>query len=563
MFFMDSSGGREMTLIAKNPVPLWGRASPKQKKQPRKRSQSVPILDQSNLMGIAQKVHVRLANELLEAKALLAQERERSATMRAELGRGDTQPRASMSGSLANLHFLSLRSPAHANPEEQTAQGATEMLSPQPGRLSPMKASSRPSHTHPNPTRYASPPRADARSAHARGRGLDPITSVSRTATWRLQNQWLGGLRWREVANEESQNEGIDAHVHDGQEVDTSASHAAKRRLDQRLAELEAFAGGGGSRPQHLSSSPSPKGNRPALSNVIESRAASEAHVAGVKRARLQAFQECFNELVSTFRIYSPLLSRVKREFDALIDAFEACIDDVTARKVEPVATQTSALQELVSSSEKLIEDLERQIHALEIEAQQREDQVKHLTQTNSEMKTMVSTRQIQSRRGDQDFIKQSMRNDTLTMQIKELQSFRAKQSSTRQQIHKSQQASLALQQEETRFQEEEAELQSELTMTEAEVVERYTNLRQLVQQHCAQTGETWSEVDLERVLLESEGVGDKPTSEELFASILCSTPGKAKMGRTKSLFVRMMPHAEDADAATLDAAAPPEGAHR
>jgi hypothetical protein len=426
-----------------------------------------------------------------------------------------------------------------------------------------MKASSRPSHTHPNPTRYASPPRADTRSAHARGRGLDPITSVSRTATWRLQNQWLGGLRWREFANVEARNEFIDAHVDDGQEseaVEMAGSHAAKRLLDQRLAELVAFAGGRRSHPQHTSSSPSPQGNRLALSNVNKSRndSDSEAHISGVQRARLQAFQECFDELISKFRVYSPLLSRVKREFDALIDAFEACIDDVTARKVEPVAMQTSALQELVSSSERLIEDLERQIHELEIEAQQREDQVKCLAQTNNEMKTMVSTRQIQSRRSDQDFIKQSIRNDTLTMQIKELQSFRKKQSSTKQQIHKSQQAILALEQEARRLQEEEAELQSELVVMDAECVERYTNLRQLVQLHGAQTGETWTEVDLERVLLESEGVGAKPTNEQLFASILCSTPGKAKLGRTKSLLARLMPPAEDAEAATPESTTPP-----
>ena len=83
---------------------------------------------------------------------------------------------------------------------------------------------------------------------------------------------------------------------------------------------------------------------------------------------------------------------------------------------------QTDALKTLISSSDKLVADLQIQIHKLEREAEHREGRVKKLTQGNSEMKTMVNTRQIQSRRSDQDFIKQSMRNDTLTMQILELQ---------------------------------------------------------------------------------------------------------------------------------------------
>jgi hypothetical protein len=34
------------------------------------------------------------------------------------------------------------------------------------------------------------------------GRSLDPTTGVTRTATWRLQNQWGGGLNWREFPSD-------------------------------------------------------------------------------------------------------------------------------------------------------------------------------------------------------------------------------------------------------------------------------------------------------------------------------------------------------------------------
>ena len=129
------------------------------------------------------------------------------------------------------------------------------------------------------------------------------------------------------------------------------------------------------------------------------------------------------------------------------------------------------------------------------------------------------------------------------------LQGFRAKQSSTKQQIHKSQQAIQALEQEAKSLQEDEALLTRKLARTEADAVERYERLRQLVQQHCAQTGETWSEDDLERVLLEDEGVhkGAKSTNAELFFAILpaAGRPEKPKLGRTKSLFSHLNPHVE------------------
>ena len=241
---------------------------------------------------------------------------------------------------------------------------------------------------------------------------------MTRSATWRLQNQWLGGLRWREFASEETFGENSAAPQQDSSGMDIAGSLEAAKALDRRLAELEVVAGCEVSAKHGASCSRSPhEENR-----LLQTPTASEAHVAGVKRARLQAFQECFDELISRFRLYSPLLSRVKREFDALIDAFEACIDDVTARKVDPAAMQTEALKTLISSSDKLVADLQVQIHKLEREAEHREGRVKKLTQENNEMKTMVSTRQIQSRRSDQDFIKQSMRNDTLTMRILELQ---------------------------------------------------------------------------------------------------------------------------------------------
>ena len=159
---MDSSGGREMTLIAKKPIlPSWGGiGSPKQTKQPRKRSQSAPVaIDQSYLMGIAHKVQIRLASELQEASALLSQEKERSAAMKAEIDGGSDQ----QGGSFSSAHFDPLpRSPASvcldntadtswSNPQSVTAGGQSSSL----------KVSGHLRHSQPNPTRYASPPRAD------------------------------------------------------------------------------------------------------------------------------------------------------------------------------------------------------------------------------------------------------------------------------------------------------------------------------------------------------------------------------------------------------------------
>ena len=92
--------------------------------------------------------------------------------------------------------------------------------------------------------------------------------------------------------------------------------------------------------------------------------------------------------------------------------------------------------------------------------------------------------------------------------------------------------------------------------------MERYERLRQLVQQHCAQTGETWSEDDLERVLLENEGVHTeaKPTNAQLFSAILPAAGrlGKPKLGRAKSLFSHLNPHVEGDAISELQESLPP-----
>ena len=149
----------------------------------------------------------------------------------------------------------------------------------------------------------------------------------------------------------------------------------------------------------------------------------------------------------------------------------------------------------------------------------------------------MTSTRQIQSRRSDQDFIKMSLQNDTLTMENFELQGFRAQQSTTRQSMHKSEAAIKTLELECERLREAQAQLTQELdTLQDASQERRQDNsqvrsalvqekkspkehLRALVDEHCKCTGENWSVDDLESALIALQD--SHATNAQIFDKVL------------------------------------------
>ena len=353
MFFMDSRGGREMTLIAKKPIPTtWAvdlesggkdlRRNQSAKKYARKssaRSFSVagasPV-DQSSLFGIAQKVQARLASELEEAKIILSKEQVRSAELAAQLE--PPQMRRFLSTTVPaspdqlctplKAGHSPMRTPDHRTPASHAGSGqstATVRLSP----LLNTTASAMSVKVHasqPNPNRYRSPPRADARSTFAKGRGLDPITGVSRTATWRLQNQWRLGLNCREIADGNSYMPNDQSELLD---KDIDGRIAAEQLLRERLAELDILSTQDEAMKQLADgecTTPYQPNFRPGTGTSRKSNI-SEADVAGVRLAQLQAYQECFDTIIGRFHLYAPLLSRVKREFDDLISAFEVAME--------------------------------------------------------------------------------------------------------------------------------------------------------------------------------------------------------------------------------------------
>ena len=530
MFFMDSGGGREMTLIAKKPLPSsWAAQEPRvhPKRQVAKSEQPRSVqFDQTRLMGIAHKVHTRLLSELQEAQALLDQERERSAEIATKLSPERLQQ---LNVAFPSPHFDSQRTPMRSDrPQTQTADAAIQDQSESNtpglatrGQRSPLTStveSTKPRGIKPDPNRYRAPPRSDTRTAFARGRGLDLSSGITRSATWRLQHQWQGGLNWKEFQGDDRlQSSG-------GPEVILSGSHTvnciagidldgrieAERVLRKRLTDLDEAQ----DHPHAPQSRPGTSASR--ATNVT---GVSEAHVAGVRRARLQAYQECFDSLICRFDKYSPLLSQIKREFDGLVDAFEQSIDDVTARKVEPVAKQTDDLKMMKSSCEKRIETLTLELRGLEAKAHTSMERVRHLTESNSACTMMVGTRQIQSRKSDQDFTKRSLYNDTLTMKNFELKGILAKQSWIRQQIDKNEAAIVEIEFEIKRMHEEEDQLKKELDLLCKGAQEHGAGLRALVRQHCTDTGESWDVNDLERALMET---GDrKLTNHDIFARIL------------------------------------------
>jgi hypothetical protein len=529
MFFMDSGGGREMTLIAKKPLPSsWAAQEPRvhprrhvtKSEQPR----SVKPLDQTRLMGIAHKVHTRLLSELQEAQALLAQERERSAEIATKLSPERLQQ---LNAAFRSPHFDSQRTPMRSDrPPKQTADAAiqdqSEANSPRlatrgqrSSSLTSTVESTKPRGIKPDPNRYRAPPRSDTRTAFARGRGLDSSSGVTRSATWRLQHQWQGGLNWKEFQGDPGrlQSSGdpeATLSVRHIAGIDVDGRIEAERVLRKRLTDLDEAQ----DHPHAPQSRPGTSASR--ATNVT---GVSEAHVAGVRRARLQAYQECFDSLICRFDKYSPLLSQIKREFDGLVDAFEQSIDDVTARKVEPVAKQTDDLKMMKSSCEKRIETLTLELRGLEAKAHTSMERVRHLTESNSACTIMVGTRQIQSRKSDQDFTKRSLYNDTLTMKNFELKGILAKQSWIRQQIDKNEAAIVEIEFEIKRMHEEEDQLKKELDLLCKGAQEHGAGLRALVRQHCTDTGESWDVNDLERALMET---GDrKLTNHDIFARIL------------------------------------------
>jgi hypothetical protein len=537
MFFMDSGGGREMTLIAKKPLPSsWAAQEPRvhPRRHVAKSEQPRSIqLDQTRLMGIAHKVHTRLLSELQEAQALLVQERQRSAEIATKLSPERLQQ---LNAAFPSPHFDSQRTPMRSDrPQTQTADAAiqdhSEANSPGlalRGQRSPLIStveSTKPRGIKPDPNRYRAPPRSDTRTAFARGRGLDFLSGVTRSATWRLQHQWQGGLNWKEFQGDDRlQSSGDPEVILSGSHtvdciagIDIDGRIEAERVLRKRLTELgEAEEEGRNVSQDHPRAPQSRAGT--SASRATHVTGMSEAHVAGVRRARLQAFQECFDSLICRFDKYSPLLSRIKREFDSLVDAFEQSIDDVTARKVEPVAKQADDLKMMKSSCEKRIETLTLELRELEAKAHTSMERVRHLTESNSACTVMVGTRQIQSRKSDQDFTKRSLYNDTLTMKNFDLKGIRAQQSSIRQQISKNEAAIVELEIEIKRMHEEEDQLKKELDLLCKEAQEHGAGLRPLVHQHCTDTGESWDVNDLERALI---ATGDSRLTNHDIARIL------------------------------------------
>ena len=319
--FLGSAGGREATLVAKTTsedrVPtakLERRRSPQ-----RIRTQQV---DHGALMSIAAKVQKRLDKELQDANVLLSQERQRTAAMAALAAQSDspTPARSSRSstafggprvdGLSESMHSSS---PAHVQirahstePSPTHVRSGAALAS----RTALPHSVSRSSIARINPTRYQSPPREDTRRKLAQGRSLDPVTGVCYDATWRLRNHWLKGLRWREFA---------DSPATDATDEDAGAKHArytdidgrmtAKRVLRQRLAALESNSTTSAKTDHDRSHSP-----RTRAMNVSDS---ADSNVVGVRRARLEAFQECFDKLTRESAL--PRRRKKLKKFRALL----------------------------------------------------------------------------------------------------------------------------------------------------------------------------------------------------------------------------------------------------
>ena len=181
--FEDHHGAREITLIAKRGAEEGrdGQSSP-----PCRDSPVIPhIRREINVMGIARKVQVRLANELQEAQTLLALERQRTSEMKKqiELDRQSSLDRHPFLG----RHLCTTQT----TPDKQLNRAQNKHFSLTP-TTAPLSRLSRSSMSRGN-TRG---------SVLSIGRSLDPTTGVTRSATWRLQNQWGGGLNWREFPSD-------------------------------------------------------------------------------------------------------------------------------------------------------------------------------------------------------------------------------------------------------------------------------------------------------------------------------------------------------------------------
>ena len=523
--FLGSAGGREATLVAKTTsedrVPsakLERRRSPQ-----RMRTQQV---DHGALMSIAAKVQKRLDKELQDANALLAQERQRTAAMAALAAQSDspTPARSSRSstafggprvdGLSESMHRTS--SPAHVQIRAHSTEPSPTHVRSRAAlasRTALPHTGSRSSNARINPTRYQSPPREDTRRKLAQGRSLDPVTGVCYDATWRLRNHWLRGLRWREFADStarDAMDEDVGAKQAGAKQArykDIDGHMTAKRVLRQRLAELESNRTTPAKTDHDRSHSP--------CMNVSDS---ADSHVVGVRRARLEAFQECFDKLISRCQLYSPLLAAVKREFDGLIDAFEASIEHISANKVTPAAVQQQELENLVSSSQLQMQKLEEEVEALEKEARAKEARVKELTESNEDTRNMTGTRRTQQRRSDRDYEMLSLQNDQVTMQNFQLQHFRAQHSSIKQKIHQRQTAIETLQEDTVQLLSVEAELKGELEQLTEMAAAENAALRSLVQRHCEETNEHWRVEDLERVLIDLSET--KSTNKAIFQRV-------------------------------------------
>ena len=249
--------------------------------------------------------------------------------------------------------------------------------------------------------------------------------------------------------------------------------------------------------------------------NVSDS---ADSNVVGVRRARLEAFQECFDKLISKCQLYSPLLAAVKREFDGLIEAFEASIEHISANKVTPAAMQQQELETLVTSSQLQMQKMEEEVKALEKEARAKEARVKELTESNEDTRNMTGTRRTQQRRSDRDYEMLSLQNDQVTMQNFQLQHFRAQHSSIKQKIRQRQTAMETLQEDTVQLLSVEEELKGELEQLTEMAAAENAALRSLVQRHCEETEEHWRVEDLERVLIDLSET--KSTNKAIFQRV-------------------------------------------
>lgn len=259
---------------------------------------------------------------------------------------------------------------------------------------------------------------SEAHSGRAEGDQGKISTWSSEGATWRLAERWSKGTAWWEHARGTA----AASHVEGSCDVSPGLLLQVQEKIAHSLAQLEDAAAEADRNVAERSQG----------SNLYNADGGQKPDDGGEHKqavsdmVKLDVYMEGFEELLSGFKAYRPLLARIKQAMDLCVRDYREALEAASGNKIAALARKKAELELLKKTTFETTNSLNEDRSSLSERVGEGEAKIQRLEDRNAHQRLMANTRSIQSVRTEKTAFKAMHTNDELFIQRKELTDIRS-----------------------------------------------------------------------------------------------------------------------------------------